>query len=167
MAVVEQVLPCLRLVLTPPALCRYRRQWEQNSRVSGIVSEFSCNVQDVKRLQAPALASISATTPLHCLQNTTPGSSYVQLSTPPVSSSTSYSAKMISTPPESSSISYSSRLSLYHPRRCYLHRHRTRRVLLDIIHTAGILIDIVLVATYLISSTPLLSSSISNSSRLT
>jgi len=37
----------------------------------------------------------------------------------------------------------------------------------DDIHAAGILIDIVLVASFFISSTPLLSSSTSNSSRLT
>jgi len=45
-------------------------------------------------------------------------------------------------------------LACNYPRRRYPHRHRTRRVLLDIIHAAGILIDIVLVASFLISSTP-------------
>jgi len=45
----------------------------------------------------------------------------------------------------SSSI-FSRRLTCYHPSRRHPHQHRTRRVLLAIIHAAGILIDIVLVA---------------------
>jgi len=76
-----------------------------------------------------------------------------------------------STPPASSSTSYSSRLTCYHPRRQhphrYPHRHRTRCVLLAIIHAAGILIDIVLVSSYALSSMPPASSSTSYSSRLT
>jgi len=70
-----------------------------------------------------------------------------------------------SKPPASSSTSYSSRLTCYHPRCRHLHRHRTRRVLLAIIHAAGILIDIVLVASHLLSSTPPASSPPSYSSR--
>jgi len=57
-----------------------------------------------------------------------------------------------SKPPASSSTSYSSGLTYYHSRRRYPHRHRTRCVLLAIIHTAciltAILIDIVIVVSY-------------------
>jgi len=58
-----------------------------------------------------------------------------------------YSLPPASSPPFSST-SYSSRLA-WQPRRQYPHRHRTCRVLHDIIHTTGILIDIVLVASCL------------------
>jgi len=61
-----------------------------------------------------------------------------------------------SVPPASSSTSYSSCLTCYHPRRQHPHRHRTRCVLLAIIHAAGILtaivIDIILIASYCTTS---------------
>ena len=61
-----------------------------------------------------------------------------------------------STPPASSSISYSLSLTYYHLRCRHPYRHRTRCVLLAIIHAAGILttilIDIILVMSYCTTS---------------
>ena len=85
-------------------------------------------------------------------------------STPPVSSSTSYShCRIVQLPAVSvplraaltispSSTIFSPRLFCdsscrRHPHR-HPHRHRTRHVILDIMHAARILIDIVLIASY-------------------
>jgi len=93
--------------------------------------------------------------------------SYLTSSTPPVSSSTSYSlCRIVQLPAVSvplravltisgSSLTFSpgfirNRPCRKHPDR-HPHRHRTRRFLLDN-HVAGILIDIVLVASYLTTS---------------
>jgi len=73
---------------------------------------------------------------------------------------------MSSTLPASSSTSNSSPLSSHHPRQQHPHRHRTRRLLLHIIHAGGILIDIELVASFPISSRAPASSWTSNPSPL-
>jgi len=139
---------------------RNRRLWEWNSQLPSIASDFVCNSRGAKRLLEPALAYGTARIPLRVLQNTTAWASIPPFfSSPLIILATGRlvaSYLLSSTPPVSSSTSYSSRLTRY-PRRRHPHRHRTRRVLLDI-HAAGILIDITLVGSYCTTSHCLCSS---------